>query len=211
MPDSAQYPAHLPPNLALRYISVAQQVAQSRYVVRTTKDAITYDTDGLITASLVMIPGSKQLLDYSVNLLGTFQLIDRAWRTDHLTWQPGQPVQPPTSVQYNELTDWYALTISRLHQQWITCAAVPGGTLQCYVCHDPTHANYWHFVIRFADEKGINVKSLALTNGPIKRMMADLRAWMREMIGRHPQLLTEAAIIPIRPAYCRHIQPDYCP
>lgn len=206
-----QYPSHLPPDSAFYYLSVAQQAEQSRCILRTTKDPITYDDAGLIAADLVQIPGSKQLLDYSVNLLGTFQLADRAWRTDHLSWQPGQSVQTPTGVQYNGSTDWYAVVIAKLHGQQVLCAAVPGGTLQCYVCHDPTHANYWHFVIRFADTSGTNLKSLALSGSAIKKIMADLRAWMRQIIGLQPQQLVYCADVPIPLSCCQYVSPDSCP
>lgn len=214
---SPAYPTHLPPAPGFHYLSTSQQAAQERYLLRATDKPVAYDPDGLIEASLVSIPGTSQLLDYSINLLGTFQIADGAWRADHLSWRPGQPVQPPANVSCRTPYDWFAVAIARLHGEQIVCAeaGISGKSIQCFVCHDPTHANYWHFVVRFADQNGANLQALkagsTLTGGGIKRIIGNLRAWMRERIGTQaqPTMTNAANAIPL--ACCQHTCPDACP
>ena len=159
------YPPHLPPQPGFQYLSTAELAGQGRYLQRALVKSLTYDPgDGLISADLVCIPGSIQLLDYSVNVLGTFQVADGVWRADHCPWQPGVALQNPANASHYHPYDWYTVLISLLHGQPIVCAAV-GGTAICCVCHDPTHPNYWHFVIRFADAAGTNVQALGLSRG----------------------------------------------
>lgn len=218
---SPAYPAHLPPAPGFSYLSTFQQAVQERCLLRATDQPVRYDPDGLIEASLVCIPGSTQLLDYSINLLGTFQIADGAWRADHATWRPGQPVQPPANAACRVPYHWYAVPISRLHGAQIPCAeaGVGGESIRCFVCHDPTHANYWHFAVRFADQNGMSLQVLKagglLTGGGIKRIIGNLRAWMRECIGSPAQLVaiksgpSASGIVPL--SCCQHILPDSCP
>lgn len=212
------YPAYLPPAPAFQYLSTVQQMAQERYLLRATDRPVTYDSDGLIEASLVCIPGSTQLLDYSINLLGTFQIADGAWRADHVAWKPAHPIQPPVNIVHRIPYGWYAVAIATLHGEQIACteAGISGALIQCFVCHDPTHANYWHFVVRFADQDGTNIRTLKadnrLTGGAIKRIIGNLRAWMRERIGPPTQqgaIASASSLIPL--ICCQHAQPDNCP
>lgn len=215
---SPAYPAHLPPDPSFHYLSTAQQAAQERYLLRATDGPVVFDPNGLIEANLVCIPGSTQLLDYSVNLLGTFQIADGAWRAEHTPWQPRQPIQPPGQLAYRSPYGWYAVAVALLHGEQIKCEeqGIGGKLVQCFVCHDPTHANYWHFVIRFADQNGISLQALKadnqLTGGGIKRIIGNLRAWMRERIGRQIQPLSVDAFSGMIPlACCQYAQPDTCP
>lgn len=213
MSPATIYPAHLPPQPGFHYLSTAEMADQGRYLHRALDKPLTHDPgDGLISADLVCIPGSKQLLDYSVNVLGTFEIADGAWKARHQPWQPGETVQNPADIGQRSPYDWYGVLLSHLHGQSIVCLAVGDEmVVRCCVCHDPTHANYWHFAIRFANESGTSVQKLDLSNSKIKKMIADLRAWFRSMVGRQSQQLAFDALGPVPFACCQHRQPNPCP
>lgn len=203
------YPAHLSPQLGFSYLSVAQLTTQERYLLRAVEGELIYDEGGYLDASCICNP-RERLLDLSVNVLGTFTPTDGRWRVSpHQSWQPGQVVQMPTTVSHWQPYDWYAVAIDRLHQQPTTCMT-NGQVVHCYVCHDPTHANYWHFVVRFAVEQGGNIARLPLTKGAKRLLLGDIRSWLRQLIGRQPQpLCSPSTSIPLH--CCQHQWPDNCP
>ncbi len=209
------YPPYLQPQAAFQHLSVAQLVVQGRYLLRGLNRPLVYDQGGLIAVDCVCNP-RERMLDLSVNLLGTFSVADGVWRvTASPPWQPGQTVQPPAVGQISSWQpyDWYTVAIGRIHQQ-PTSILASNQQLYCHVCHDPTHANYWHLVIGFATAQGQNVAGFPLSSGEKKRMLGDLRAWLRQCIGLNPQpqiLPTGNASNVIPLPYCQHIQPDVCP
>lgn len=189
------YPSHLLPQPTHSYLSIAEMVGQDRYLLRAISALLVYDIqDRYIAPELVYPSGSDQLLDYSVSLLGTLQPIDGIWRVPQAIWQPGQIVQPPLSPGQWQPYDWYAVSVSQLHRQH-TGHHIVGEAIQCNICHNPTTANYWHCVMRFSNAQGVNIKALGLSKSGLKRSLADIRSWLRGVIGFHPQQLPSGTAI----------------
>lgn len=212
MSPAVIYPSYLLPQPVQAYLSVAEMVEQGRYLLRAIPALLVYDIqDRYVAPELVYPSGSDQLLDYSVNLLGTLQPIDGVWRVPQVGWQPGQIVHPPVLPGQWQPYDWYAVPVSRLRQQ-PTGHHIAGEAIQCNICHNPTTANYWHCVMRFSNAQGLNIKVLGLSKNGLKRSLADIRSWLRGVIGFQPQQLPSGiAIAPVPLTCCQYAQPDSCP
>ncbi len=184
------YPSHLLPQPDFVLISWRNELRQY-YLMRSvpTLDFMDVET-GKVRAKYVNDGSREHLKDYSVNLLGVFTYADAAIgleqneRKPYLAapWIMGSIVEPPMAADFH-LSDtpagfFYAIGTIQDYPQPFSIAGTPGYLGQCYVCHTPTNANFWHFSMRW--KIGQTDVAEALTESQRKNLLGLVRAFLVE-------------------------------
>jgi|GEM_PF-3759267 len=189
MPDEV-YPGRLVPKTNYLALDCEPFVSEG-YILRCLKKPAEFDPAGMITEKCFTFPQKAHwITHFSVSLLGNYQPTDSAWqfalhpdgpryREFDLEWNPGRAGLKPTNTEATIPAEWgyFYMPINQLHGASFSVGAE---TYTCYIVHQPTNRNYWHFELRFTDKEGNDLKDLykakALTEGKIRGIVTGIRA-----------------------------------
>jgi hypothetical protein len=167
--DSTTYPAaRLLPRPTYRLLCRPEHYVSEGWVIRRTKGKSVFRASA---GGRFILQDPKQLCDWpkhlsgglSVNLWGRFTWLNSGWipgpeENSKLGeyWQPPEAVKPPkpNEMQYSSINTWdvVGFSIADLNSYLF---AVPGfGVFRATVFHLPTQVNYWHYEVRFQNDKG---------------------------------------------------------
>ena len=191
MPDD-NYPGHLVPRSNYLALDCGPFVPQGR-VLRCLKKPAEFDPTGMITEKCFAFPQTADWIrGFSISLLGNFKVVDATWQFSlkedgervkqfDSPWVPGERGLRPT-VRETENVDslnwgYFWLPLSKVHEKDFEVGA---DTYNCYVVHQPTKRNYWHFELHFKNANGDFLhdlyKAKTLKDGKIRGIVTGIRA-----------------------------------
>lgn len=184
------YPEHLLPKNNYKFINPHQLHAEA-HLIRHTNDSDFWDYDsGNIYASYI-IAQTNHLRDYSTNLLGIFKEEDclisfcKPITKDFLDlWSAGDIINIPLFPEDFEKDDTrglFYLKISDFSGKQFNYLTGQGEirTAVCHVLHTPVKSNFWHFSLRWHDEKGDLITDQK-AKGDRKRVLTAAKSLIQE-------------------------------
>lgn len=187
------YSSHLLANQ--NYCFIKHQLSD-KYLVRHTqsKDFIDLQTNNIIVKQ-VCSP-SEQLEDLSTNLLANFtikdlifEIINEGGNKEYFTryWNEGEIVNKvplfEKDFRFNNERGFFFLSIKEIDGLYVPYSV--GGVCSdnfrviCRVVHTPTNNNFWHFSLRWYNEKGEDLREI---KGNFKnRLFTNSRSLISEM------------------------------
>lgn len=163
-----EYPIRLLPQPHFTLINFEAVSRLELVSIHHTETTDIWDENNALKAREVSFNGVTDYIhDYSVNLLGEFQINDIGWKWSKHSqcinpWHPGELVTTPACPGEVELVNnrgAFFLSIPDCYEIPFK-VVTPNGIDEaiCYVLHTPTCGNFWHCSLRWLAESQSGIK-----------------------------------------------------